>query len=465
VQRINTVATDNLQALEAYLHGRQLMAARDAKKMALAVAEFNKATELDPDFALAWVGVADSHLLLAFYGRTLSNEESFPIREDAIKRAFAINENLGEAHASLGQLHRQQNRFEESENAYKEAIQLSPNYATAWQWYSQLLSIYPQRSSESIKLLEKAAELDPRSSIIGMNLANQYRKKGLYSLAERQLLKLNELNPDFAIGKRTLVGFYTKDLSRFDLAFNYALKSQSSNPENLNSLYQLSDIYLNLDDPVAAEKIHEQMNELDANDDSVGQLDVMINLYKNNLAGAREALNWLIPKRTARPSQISSMGFLALVLGDKSQARKLYLYAHPGWLDPAKWPELINLSENDGCTVAWILINTGDEELGRQLLQLSTLRYDETLPTITEHTDLYLPETCYLTAGDTEKALQSIEKQLAHNHLSDWYINHQLPMYELIRHEPRYQAAMAERERRVSIQRDAIAAMGVEDGL
>ena len=76
--------------------------------------------------------------------------------------------------------------------------------------------------------------------------------------------------------------------------------------------------------------------------------------------------------------------------------------------------------------------------------------------------DRFFPEICYLTAGDTEKALLSIETQLTHNHLVDWHIAHQMPMYDQIRHEPRYQAAWAERERRLSVQRENIEKMAAE---
>ena len=75
-----------------------------------------------------------------------------------------------------------------------------------------------------------------------------------------------------------------------------------------------------------------------------------------------------------------------------------------------------------------------------------------------------MPELCYLTSGDLEKALQSVETQLAHNHLFGWKIYHQLPMYDLIRFEPRYQEALAERERRIALQREAIEKMNTEAG-
>ena len=82
-----------------------------------------------------------------------------------------------------------------------------------------------------------------------------------------------------------------------------------------------------------------------------------------------------------------------------------------------------------------------------------------------EHTDLFAPETCYLTNGDTEKALTSLEMQLAHNHLFRWDIRHKLPMYDLIRTEPRFLAVIAERERRIAEQREAVAQLDQETAL
>jgi hypothetical protein len=96
------------------------------------------------------------------------------------------------------------------------------------------------------------------------------------------------------------------------------------------------------------------------------------------------------------------------------------------------------------------------------LLQQATAYIEDSLPLATEHPDRYFPDGCYLAAGDTEKALLSIETQLAHNHLYAWNAEHRMPMYDLIRHEPRYQAAWAERERRIRVQRETIKKMAAE---
>ena len=101
-------------------------------------------------------------------------------------------------------------------------------------------------------------------------------------------------------------------------------------------------------------------------------------------------------------------------------------------------------------------MNTGDEELGKDLLKQTTVFLEEALPAAIEHADRYSPDICFLVAGDTEKALRSIETQLAHQHYSYWSMKHQMPMYNMIRHDPRYLAVMAERERKIALQREAV---------
>jgi hypothetical protein len=86
------------------------------------------------------------------------------------------------------------------------------------------------------------------------------------------------------------------------------------------------------------------------------------------------------------------------------------------------------------------------------------------MPSKIEHTDYWFPEFCHLMAGDTESAIATVETQAAHGHLFFWQVIHQLPIYELIRFEPRYQAAVAERNRKLAEQRELIAQMNLGKG-
>ena len=111
---------------------------------------------------------------------------------------------------------------------------------------------------------------------------------------------------------------------------------------------------------------------------------------------------------------------------------------------------------------SWILINTGDEKLGNDLLGQTTAFHEETLPAAVEHADRWTPDICYLTSGDDEKALNSIETQLEHGHLYRRDLVYRFPMYDQIRNEPRFRAVVEERERKIATQRETVAQMNAK---
>ena len=463
-RRIDARPTDNLQAYEAYMRGRQLLATRNAAKMKLASEEFIKATEIDPSFALAWVGVADS-LSISLGWRDARAEDLLPIIEDAVKNALVIDNDLGEAYASLALIHQHYGRNDEAETAYQKAIELSPNYASAYQWYSHRVGTDPLRIQESIDLMQKAAKLDPRSAIIGLELGQVYESKGLYKLAENQYRKTIELHPDFESGYFGLAVLYMRNMGQFDKALALLNKAIALHPEFLNYKLQKGGIYSQLGDLEANQEHRDKMAGAGASEWTLGFVDVHISFIKEDPTGTRETITWLMAQKQGSYTLQLRLGSIALAQGDIQLSRKIHLSVEPRWLEPDQWPALMGRDfwgNQTGCIVAWLFLNTGDQELGTALLQQATAYIEDSLPLVTEHPDQSFPETCYLTAGDTEKALLSIETQLTHNHLIDWHIVHQMPMYDQIRHEPRYQAAWAERERRISVQRENVEKMAAD---
>jgi len=463
-QRIEARPTDNLEAYDAYMRGRQLMATRDSVKLKLATEEFNKATEIDPLFALAWVGLADS-LAISMGWADVRAEDAYPIMEDAVKNALAIDNGLGEAYASLAWIHDYYGRNDEVEIAYQKAIELSPNYASAYQWYSQHIGDSdPLRAQESIDLMQKASKLDPRSRIITLQLGSMYGSQGLFSLAQAQYRKTIKIHPDFSAGYSYLASLYLYQMGQFDKALLLSKKANELNPRLLTRAWVPTTTYLQLGDLEAVQELRKKMASQGAKAWRLGLVDVMINVGKENPTGTREALNALLPEIQHSPRWTRYLGFVALTLGDIQHSREIFLSLEPGWLEPEQWPGLIERHTVYSCAIAWVLMNTGNQDLGTALLQQTTSYIEETLPSLTQHPDLAAPDTCYLVAGDTEKALLSIETQLAHNHLFAWNTRHRMPMYDLIREEPRYQAAVAERERRIAVQREAIARINKEAG-
>jgi len=450
--RINTMPTDNLQAYDSYLRGRQLMATRKVDKLQQAVEEFGKAVAIDPKFALAWVNLADANYLLASY-QSMSLEAAIPVMESAILRAMSIDNELGEAYASLAQVHEYYQREDEAEAAYLKAIELSPNYPTAYHWYSNFVSGSSMlRTAEATKLMERAFELDPRSSIISAVLASRYRVQGLLSLAERQYLDLIALDPEFVNTYTLLANLYFVDLGKFDKALVLLRKASQLDPGNPVNLFGQLYVYQQLGDITAMERIRNAIAAATGEDFwMVGWADGFIGVAQNNEAGTRETLKWLLPKIDKMQYFKELVGMVELFFGDEERARELFLAANPGWVDPTQWERLIQDDSRFSCMFSWILMNTGDKELGADLLRQTTIFLD--------HADKWSPEICYLTSGDTEKALDSIEMQLDHGHLYQRDLIFRMPMYDQIRTEPRFRAVVEERERRIAIQREAVAKM------
>ncbi len=454
-QRVNNIPTTNLEALEAYLRGRQLMASRDSEKLNQAAIQFDKAIELDPNFALAWVGVADSNRLRIRFSQA-PREAALKIANAAVERALTIDDKLGEAYASRGLMHWQNQDLENAETALLKAIEFSPNYATGWQWYSAVISNDPSRVDEALNLLTRAAELDPRSGIIGLNLGNAFGFRGLYSQAERQFLKALELDPDFVLGVRTLSYFYMMTQSRYGEAIRYAQRAIELDPDRVGNRFLLASIYLNLDDLAAAKRERERMHEMDT-DNSLAkiQLEIEISLRSKDYENTQMAIDSMAVMAANRPGSLSALGFYQLALRDPARARAFYLSANTNWLDADADHDYSDLFST-GCVVAWILLNTGDEEAGQMLLRRTVTLFDDLMRPQIEHIDQHKPEICYLVAGNTEKAFVSLETQLAHGHLYDWFLYHKLPMYDLIRDDPRYTALLEERARKVAVQRELI---------
>lgn len=148
-----------------------------------------------------------------------------------------------------------------------------------------------------------------------------------------------------------------------------------------------------------------------------------------------------------------------LEAGDTAMARELFLQFEPGWLEPDQWGRLIRSDAELGCYMSWILINTGEPDQGKMLVD-QTLNYLENdLPVITEHWDQYALDTCYLVAGETDKALTILEMQLEHGHIFFWKTRHQLPMYAPLYQEPAYRALLDKRDQWLAEQRELIATL------
>jgi len=171
IQKIETKPTDNIEAYTLYLRGRFFWHQRTKKDIINSIYYFNKALELDSSYALAYSGLADAYFIMAWWGFIPENI-GFDKGKEFAQKALEINNNLGEAHATLGGIITWQEwNWKEAEKELKQAISLEPNNATIHQYYSELLNIL-SRNKEAREQINLALELNPYSII--MNKVSSY---------------------------------------------------------------------------------------------------------------------------------------------------------------------------------------------------------------------------------------------------------------------------------------------------
>ena len=187
--------TVNPEAYELYLKGRFFWNKRTGEDLRKAIDYFKQATTKDPDYALAYAGLADSYLLLPNYGGA-SSKEALPPARAAAKKALELDDSLAEAHASLGLLATIELDLDRATSELERAVQLKPNYATAHHWFALSLMTLG-RYAPAIAEGKRAVELDPLSLIINADFSWIYFCARRYDEAEAQARKTLEMDPRF----------------------------------------------------------------------------------------------------------------------------------------------------------------------------------------------------------------------------------------------------------------------------
>jgi TolB-like protein/Flp pilus assembly protein TadD len=194
-QRLTKRDTTNPEAYQFYLRGRYYWNKRTAENLKKAIEQFQQAADKDPNYALAYVGLADCYLLLEDYAGTPASE-TFPKAKAFAQRALQLDSSLAEAHTSLAYVYTNLWQWEQAEEEFKRSIKLNPNYSTAHHWYSiYLLDL--GRNDEAMAEIKRAHELDPLSLIIGTTLTYAYFAEGDVNSSIAQCKRVIDLDPNF----------------------------------------------------------------------------------------------------------------------------------------------------------------------------------------------------------------------------------------------------------------------------
>jgi TolB-like protein/Tfp pilus assembly protein PilF len=223
--------TQNPEAYQLYLQGRFFWNRRTAGGVAKAIDFFQQAISKDPNYALAYTGLADSYYSLARNSAALSPKEAGAKARQAVEKALELDPVLCEAHASFGNiLLIFEWDFAGAEREFKRAIDLNSAYPYAHQWYAELLYAVG-RYEESIQENRKAVALEPFTPILQVNLGLSLMFGKQLAESEQQFRKTLDMDPNYPIAHYGYAQILILQ-KRFDEAVAEMEKTSQSMPES-----------------------------------------------------------------------------------------------------------------------------------------------------------------------------------------------------------------------------------------
>ena len=188
--------TASIEAYEEYLRGRHFLAKRSEPALRKAIEHFERSIAIDPNYAVAYTGIADAYLVLSLFG-IVPPRAALPKAKEAAEHALRLDGALAEAHASLGLVKFQfEWDFSGAEQELRSAIQLNPNYAPAHHYYADVLKALG-RFEEALAEIRAASSLDPLSLAVGTGVGHVLYLSRRYDEAIEAYRRTVDLDPSF----------------------------------------------------------------------------------------------------------------------------------------------------------------------------------------------------------------------------------------------------------------------------
>ncbi len=224
-RQVTKTYTENAEAYQLYLKGLYHWNKRTGGDFKQAIALFQQAIDKDPGYAKAYGGLAITYAVFGSNTASTGQEvsETRKKAKAAALKALELDNNLAEAHAVLALSKIDDWDFAGAENDYKRAIELNPNFATAHQWYSELLARLG-RHDEALVEINRAYELDPFSRAVNMELGLKYLDMRRYDEAVAQFKKLIETEPTYPL-PYSFLGFMYAEKGMYEEAIALICKS------------------------------------------------------------------------------------------------------------------------------------------------------------------------------------------------------------------------------------------------
>jgi len=451
--------TENLEAYEAYLLGRQRMSLRTTESIAEAKALFERAINLDPEFALAFVGISDTIQLQVDYAgwspATVARE-AMPF----VTRALELDPNSGEAHISLASTLEYGGNYDAAGKAYLRGLELLPNYAQGNMWYGLYLFYIQGLTAEAHEQFRLASEFDPLSVINYNNLALALRTLGRIDESDAIMDKAFEIDPRYASNHVFRAWGYWSVEGRLDTAFDWLASAVELDPENPMHLANLGWVFMELGDDVRAKCWLDRSTQIYSDNGVTFMAYAEYGALQNDMPLALKYANdvpsnvygrfyWTVP--------LSIIKIKLLAESRVDEAKAMYEEYFPELLShPANAINGTNFLA--AVDVAEILLQANEDDKARQLLaQIESFIVD--VARLGDFGHMVTDVRIHALRGNTDLAIRALREAVQEKWRSHWRFFMDVdPILEPLRSHPEFDAIYREISADMSAQLERVIA-------
>ncbi|MCZ6536690.1 MAG: tetratricopeptide repeat protein [Gammaproteobacteria bacterium] len=457
---LGTIPTENTQALNRYLLGRQHMHRSTFESLRRAERYFKEVTELDPGYAQAWAAIAYNRNQMLLTG-SIDAQEYIAVAEPAISRALELDDRLPEGQAQLAVLRWRSGDFAAAETSFKAALELNPGDSTSLLSYGRYIRM-TGRPLEAIPVLEKALQNDPLSVQILFNLG----KSAMYTGDPEQNIaysnRILEIDPSSSYGYTGLLQAYIW-MGRWDLQRPWSIKMLSVDPEDFELWAHIGLSTNLLGDPDLADRYLGRALELGPTEPTVlkclAQVHRQRGQYDEALTIARRALEADLDDRWG-----SDAVFLRLVRDDAfktgaiTDARAWYRDRHPELLQES--PKITIDNINAAADLALLLQQAGEADSADTLIDAGLSWYREKqVPGVHGYLTNIVDVELLALHGEKNAALDALRQAVdgGWRWSWPWYMSNE--NLSSLKDEPEFQEIIAQLEDDMATQLKAIQAV------
>ncbi|MEL6368146.1 MAG: tetratricopeptide repeat protein [Pseudomonadota bacterium] len=403
--------TNNFEAFELHAAGRQKVEWRNAPALAEALELFESAIEIDPNYAEAYVGVADALSLQPEYAG-VDMQSTFAPRQEAIDKALALDSQIAPPYASLGLLRWHQGEIPAAEEALQRALEINPNYTNALHWYALLLRD-SGRVEEAKRIMRRARDADPLAPILAGAEASMYILNGEYSEARAMLRRAIQATPDFYLYYE-LVGdsfFVQGNFAEAQRWFDEAVRLEPTAPD---ARIGQCETLLVMDDLELGKPCVDRLSEDFPNRMPVGQspLHFQLMVMEDRLDEFLVPIGFALELGTPVKIGIAAAYVMS---DDAASAKRLLETIEPDLFGSGPIPNLADYDSDIGLLASVVLNQMGQPERAAAVLEAAKLAdYSKSAE--------FDAALAFLAQDKDEAAAASLDRALESGRFSRWWL-------------------------------------------